>query len=194
MTMKWNSSTTLARAERGTLNGLTFRHASLEDAPLLSELGARTFRDAFAHRMNPVDVAAYLAKSFSLAQVQEELGDPLATYILTLTGGEPAGYAKLYQGPSPECVLDRPAIELVRFYTCQPWWGRGVSGAQMQVCLDLACQAGFSGIWLSSWKLNDRANAFYRKWGFTVAGEKTFTVGSDVQEDFIYARQLEGKR
>ena len=199
MAMKWSSSTASGQPEESALKkfgvkGLLLRQADQRDAALLAELGARTFQDAFAYRMNPEDVAAYLAGAFTPEQMRQELADPLSTFVIALAEGEPAGYARLYQGHKPDCVAYQPAIELGRFYVCKLWWGRGVSGVQMEVCLDLARQGGCAGIWLSSWKLNDRANAFYRKWGFAIAGEKTFTVGSDVQEDFVLARRLDEDR
>jgi ribosomal protein S18 acetylase RimI-like enzyme len=58
----------------------------------------------------------------------------------------------------------------------------------METCLRIARQGSYATIWLSSWKINDRANAFYRKWGFREVGEKTFVVGTDVQKDFVMAR------
>ena len=40
------------------------------------------------------------------------------------------------------------------------------------------------------WKENHRANAFYEKMQFEVLGDKTFAVGSDIQEDYDFARQI----
>jgi ribosomal protein S18 acetylase RimI-like enzyme len=60
----------------------------------------------------------------------------------------------------------------------------------MQTCIEQSRSRGYKTIWLSSWELNDRANAFYKKWGFKVVGSQKFTVGSDVQNDFILSREL----
>jgi ribosomal protein S18 acetylase RimI-like enzyme len=45
-------------------------------------------------------------------------------------------------------------------------------------------------MWLSVWQKNPRAIAFYQKWGFEIAGTATFTIGSDVQTDWIMGRGL----
>lgn len=65
-----------------------------------------------------------------------------------------------------------------------------MGAALMETCLQIARQGGYATVWLSSWKINDRANAFYRKWQFREVGEKTFVVGGDVQEDFVMACSL----
>jgi ribosomal protein S18 acetylase RimI-like enzyme len=47
---------------------------------------------------------------------------------------------------------------------------------------------GYETLWLGVWEHNERAQAFYRKWGFMQVGYKKFTIGSDVQHDFVMAR------
>ena len=60
----------------------------------------------------------------------------------------------------------------------------------MQISIEKFRFRGYHSVWLSSWELNDRANAFYKKWGFKIVGTQKFTVGSDIQSDFILSRKL----
>jgi ribosomal protein S18 acetylase RimI-like enzyme len=60
----------------------------------------------------------------------------------------------------------------------------------MQASLEDSRFRGYHTVWLSSWEFNDRANAFYKKWQFKVVGREKFTVGSDIQNDFILSRSL----
>lgn len=172
------------------MDDLAIRHASVEDAALLAELGARTFGEAFGSLIPEADLAAYLTEAFTVERLSSELTDAHSTFLIASIQGEPVGYAKLHTGQVPELISDRPAIELVRLYALKRWWGRGVGASLMEKCLELAHQGGYETIWLSSWKSNDRANTFYRKWQFREVGEKAFVVGTDVQEDFIMARSL----
>ena len=61
----------------------------------------------------------------------------------------------------------------------------------MDECLNTARKKGFAAVWLSSWKENDRGNAFYRKQGFEITGEKTFTIGKEIQEDYVFTKTIE---
>ncbi|UCF95139.1 MAG: GNAT family N-acetyltransferase [Desulfobacterales bacterium] len=173
---------------------ITIRCASTADAAFLAALGAQTFSEAFGSRVSPADLAAYLAQAFTVERLARELADACATFSTAYVQGAPAGYTKLHISPVPGCVAERPAVELVRFYLLKRWWGRGVGAALMQSCLELARRQGFATIWLSSWKKNERANTFYHKWRFRVVGERTFTIGTDVQEDFIMAFALTDPR
>jgi GNAT superfamily N-acetyltransferase len=140
--------------------------------------------------MPEADIAAYLTNTFTQEQLSTELRDVNTTFLTASIQNKPAGYAKLQAGQVPDCITAKPAIELVRLYALKQWWGHGVGAALMQQCLEVARQQGYVTIWLSSWKLNDRANAFYRKWKFKAVGEQPFVVGSDIQEDFVMARLL----
>jgi ribosomal protein S18 acetylase RimI-like enzyme len=172
-------------------SSIAIRRASPQDAVLLAELGARTFKDAFGSLIAEPDLMSYLAEAFTVERLSLELADPRSTFLIALVNGDAVGYAKLYAGAVPDSISDKQAVELVRLYSSQEWLGRGVGAALMETCLELARQKGYSTLWLSSWKRNDRANAFYQKWRFQVVGSKTFVVGTDVQEDFILARPLE---
>jgi len=169
---------------------LKFRTATKADAALIVNLGLRTFNQAFREMNNPADFNAYIAHAFAADTISAELRDQRSLFVLVFSGETLAGYYKLYRGPAPECVANRPAMEIVRFYTLKKFWGLGVGGSMMENCLELAREKEAAAVWLSSWKKNNRGNAFYRKWGFEIAGEKTFTIGKDIQEDYILVRQL----
>jgi ribosomal protein S18 acetylase RimI-like enzyme len=169
---------------------LNIRRASIEDAELLADLGARTFAETFSKDNTPEDMAAYTAASFSLERLTEELTDPLSIFFVAEVDGSAAGYAKIHPGEASEAVEGQKPIELVRLYVAQAWLGRGVGPALMQRCLDEARGRGFQTIWLGVWERNHRAQAFYRKWNFREVGEHIFQLGSDPQRDVVMQRAI----
>lgn len=166
------------------------RYATVTDASILAELGARTFSETFAVDNNPEDMAVYLAASFSPAKQTEELLDALSQYLIAEIENEAVGYAQLHAGVTPECVTGALPIELVRFYLIQQWHGRGVSAAMMRACIDAARQTGYQTLWLGVWEHNGRAQAFYRKWGFHEVGQHIFQLGADLQTDILMTLEL----
>ncbi len=169
---------------------VTIRLASVEDTALLAKLGAETFTQAFHEKVRSADLSAYVTHNFNIKQLFSEMDNPRSMFFIASMQHEAIGYAKLYAGPTPDGVPAQPAIELARLYVLKARWGSGVGAALMKECLTVAHQKKYTAIWLSSWKRNDRANAFYQKWGFEAVGNQTFTIGSDVQEDFIMACRL----
>ena len=63
----------------------------------------------------------------------------------------------------------------------------------MAACIEFAGQQGYESIWLDVWQKNERALAFYRKWGFSIVGSQPFLLGHDLQEDFIMVRPVGGE-
>lgn len=170
--------------------GLMIRCGTVEDAGLLSELGARTFSETFAADNTEEDITEYLATSFNLAQQTAELEDPASTFLIAEIDGHAAGYAMLRDGEPEQGVEGANPIELVRLYVAREWLGRGLGEQLMRACLNEARQAGHETIWLGVWEHNPRAQAFYRKWNFRPVGEHMFQLGADLQRDLLMERPL----
>jgi diamine N-acetyltransferase len=166
------------------------RRATLDDASLLAELGARTFYDTFVNDTTPQDMAAYLAATFDPQIQAAELADPQSVFFIAETDGVASGYAQLRAGEAEACVAGRKPVELVRLYVSRQWFGRGVGHVLMRACVDEARRAGYQTMWLGVWERNLRAQSFYRKWSFHVVGDHIFQVGSDPQTDLIMERAL----
>ena len=169
---------------------VTIRHATLDDAKLLAELGARTFRDTFAGENTAEDMAEYIASSFNVPQQIAELTDRASTFLVAEIDEVVAGYARLHAGEPPSGVEGAKPIELVRLYASREWLGCGVGASLMRACLDEARARGYQTIWLGVWERNARAQVFYQKWGFRVVGEHVFPLGSDRQRDFLMERSV----
>lgn len=174
----------------------TVRSAVPGDASALSRFGAMTFRDAFADNNAPEDMALYIAEAFTPERQAAEIADPDCTVLVAErqgTSGEYGlvGYVHLVSGPAPEAVADPASLELKRLYVAREWHGRGVAQALMDAALDSARARGARAMWLGVWERNDRAVAFYRKYGFTKAGEHAFLLGTDREVDWVLVRSLD---
>jgi ribosomal protein S18 acetylase RimI-like enzyme len=169
---------------------ITIRKGTVEDAALLSELGARTFSETFAADNTPEDLAAYLESAFNVSQQTAELTDPGSTILIAEVDGSAAGYAILHDGEPEQGVEGTNPIELARLYVAREWLGRGLGHHLMRACVEEARQAGYQTLWLGVWERNPRAQSFYRKWNFRPVGEHMFRLGSDLQRDILMERTL----
>jgi len=131
-----------------------------------------------------------VTRSFSENQIKSELLDRASTFFIARLKDKYVGYAKLYQSPPPDCIKQLPAIELARLYSMQQYLGRGIGAALLDASINWARSRAFKSIWLGSWQENHRGNAFYAKMQFEVLGTKTFALGSEIQEDYVFARPL----
>ncbi len=183
--------------------GLRLRIAAPDDAPALAAIGARLFTGTYARggdgptaASRPEDVAAYVDAYFAPERQRAELRDAaLVTFVAERADTAIptwAGYAQLRLRPSAGAPTPSPCEgahprELSRLYVDPAWHGRGVAGALMdavQMCAR-AEPGGADPLWLAVYQANARAVAFYRRRGFVVAGEATFTMGAELQRDWL---------
>lgn len=174
----------------------TIRRAGLEDAGLLASLGARAFSETFAKDNTPEDLADYLRQSFSPEKQAEELAQPGSLIFILEIDGSPAGYTRL-QDNSTDATLSESAewnnlhqMELIRIYLLQAWTGHRLGDVLMHACIEQAQIHGVDVLWLGVWERNPRAIAFYKRWGFEIAGKHTFQLGQDSQTDFVMVRRV----
>ena len=173
-----------------TSASLNFRYAVAADAVLLAELATHTFHQAFDGTSAQENVDGYINAAFHPAQLAAELADNKTTYVIVESGSQAIGYLKLYEGDVPECVGERRAIELSRLYVRQEFWAQKIGATLMQRALDEGRQKGYETIFLGVWEHNERAKAFYHKWGFRQVGDHIFHMGDDPQTDWWMARKL----
>ena len=166
---------------------IAIRPATPPDAHRLSGFASRMFRETFAAHNRPEDMAAYLSSAFNDARQLSEIGDPATVTLLIENGTTLLGYAQLHVGEPPDCVPDRQAMELVRFYVDRALHGSGLAHTLMEAT-HAAASARAQTIWLGVWEHNARAIAFYAKWGFVDVGSHVFVLGSDRQTDRIMWR------
>lgn len=175
------------------LSGMSMhiRHGTTDDAQMLSELGAKTFSDAFAEGNTRENMAAYLKKSFSPEIQFAELAAPGNIFLIAENDSKPVGYAQLVMDSAHEAIEGTKPLEIRRIYASPGHIGKGVGSELMKASIAEATQRGCDAIWLGVWEENPRAIEFYRKWGFKDAGTQVFMLGEDPQRDYIMELELE---
>lgn len=166
------------------------RSAQPGDAPLLSALAERTFRDAFGDFNTPADMDLHCNRFYSPSVQEREISDP-DTHTLVAEHEEGLiGYAQLHRGEAPPCVRGTAPIELRRFYVRAAWHGTGLARDLMDAAIAHAAADGADVLWLGVWERNPRAIGFYRKCGFDEVGEQAFVLGTDPQRDRVMAASI----
>lgn len=169
---------------------LTLRTATVDDAPALSELAAASFIATFGPDNPPEAIDEYVAEALSVEVIEGQIADTNSTWIVAEDADGAAGFAHVKTGTAPREVSgDRP-MQLSRLYARPDRIGKGVGAALMQDCVDRAAAVGCDALWLGVWEHNERALAFYRRWGMEPVGSMIFRLGDDDQTDLVLVRPL----
>ena len=164
--------------------------ASGIDAAELAAVAAATFPLACPPSAADADVAAFIDTHLSAQCFEDYLSDPDRIVFCAnddaAENGRIVGYAMLIRG----VWRDRPAVELSKMYVSPSHHRTGAASALMQAGIDWANADGAASVWLGVNKNNVRAQRFYRKHGFEVAGSRTFQLGTATEADFVMVRAL----
>ncbi len=174
------------------MESIKIRRAELQDAEMLTELCWKTFWDAFHDNPKnaPDDLADYMNSAFNVGQIEGELADENAIFLVAEIKDEAVGYAKLLLDSRESEIIAEKSIELNRLYSKQEFLGKGVGKSLIEKCLEEAEKHNCDTMWLGVWEFNPRAQAFYRKYGFYEVGKHIFQLGLDAQTDLLMQKDL----
>lgn len=164
--------------------------ATAADLGELADVAGRTFPLACPPSATPENIAAFIDENLSAARFADYLTDPGRVVLVARLDNRMVGYAMLIHGVADDddvqrAVTARPAMELSKMYVLPDGHGAGVSAALMTTALARAADAGHACVWLGVNQENQRAQRFYAKHGFTVAGTKTFRLGAGIEQDYV---------
>lgn len=168
----------------------TLRSAGIEDVDRLALVGAATFLETYAGRLDGAAIVAHCQKEHAAATYAHYLNDGGSAWLVEAkAGGAPIGYALLAKADLPG---SRPEgdLELKRIYSFARFHGSGLGRALMDAVVEHARWAGAARLLLGVNKENRRAIAFYRKQGFEPVAERRFQVGDAVYDDLVLGRPL----
>ncbi len=164
---------------------INIRRATLDDASLISQLSTITFLDTFRGTCTDEEIEQFVADYFSPGEVFKELQDENDLYFIALINNVAAGYIRMKEVESEVAIIKKyRAIELKRIYVLKEYHSKKVGAALMKFALEFAVKNNYEAVFLGVWEHNERAQAFYKKWGFSDTGSKhNFPIGNTPQTD-----------
>ncbi|MBC7743808.1 MAG: GNAT family N-acetyltransferase [Flavobacterium sp.] len=171
---------------------ITIRLVTFEDLELITNMGRRTFIEAFAHLNNPVHFNAYLNSHHVLEAVEIEFNNPKNQFYIAEVDFKPAGLCKLVlnENEGHPKLQKYTCLELERIYVLKQFQGRGIGNYLFKKAEEIGRDNNFEILWLGVWEKNLKAIEIYKKWGFSVFATHIFDLGGDLQTDLMMKKHL----
>ena len=166
------------------------RQADRADAAKLALLAEQTFRDTFGAFNTKEDMDAYCKQNYGAHIQEREIADTNKCTLLCESDNEIIGYAQINWNGVFNGINDASQAELQRIYIAKERHGKGAAQELMNAVLGTIRKRNIKHVWLGVWEKNPRAIAFYKKFGFTEAGDHVFLLGSDPQRDLILRKGI----
>jgi ribosomal protein S18 acetylase RimI-like enzyme len=170
-------------------NSHFIRRTTVDDAPSLAKLGAKTFTDTFGHLYPPEDLQTFLSNTHSVDAWVRALEDHDRTVLVAvLDEPAPIGFVVVGRCKLPVENLEQTAGEIQQLYVLSEHQNLHLGSRLMQLALESLQAQGRTPIYIGVWSENYGARRFYARYGFTKVGEYGFRVGTTVDREFILKR------
>ena len=162
---------------------VTIRPFTLTDAPLLSQLAPKIYREHFAHLWHSVEeMNAYLESEYSEPILSASLKDPAVCWFVAHSDS-PIGFAKLsWESVIPETNLS--GVILNKLYLDPRMTGKHYGSVIFEHMVREAKAQGKTFFWLEVLEQNPRARKFYEQQGMQFIKNQIFKTES--QQSIIH--------
>ena len=168
------------------------RRAHAGDIAALADLGAATFREAFAHLYAPEDLAGFLVNTHSPSAYSGLLADPtVALWLATLADGRPIGYGVAGNCKLPVESREENAGEIRQLYVLARYQKLRLGTRLLVTALEWLGAQQRTPVYVGVWSENYGAQRLYGKFGFEKIGEYGFPVGRQIDREFILKQRQE---
>lgn len=170
---------------------LIIKSACADDSQLLTDLGSRTFLEAYSDVKAEKDLNDYIITAFVKDEIVASIKNKEAIFFIAYVDDEAVGYVKLrWDRTHPNLSSDDRNMELERIYVLRNFWKHKIGAALMAEAIQVSKKNNYDYLWLGVWQKNNRAIEFYLKMGFEIFGTKKFFVGTEENDDYVMRLKL----
>jgi len=155
---------------------VSIRKARYYDFQLLSELGKQSFLESHGHSASPDVISNYTDEKFNPDAISVELNQAANIFNIITYNGKPTGYSKIIFNTSHPAIKEKNVTKLERIYLLKEFYDLKLGHQLFQFILDISKNNKQSGMWLYTWKENQRAIKFYINNGFEMIGSYDFKL------------------
>jgi GNAT superfamily N-acetyltransferase len=156
---------------------------------VLTDIGATTFYDSYRHENTEADMQAYIANTYTIEKLAQNLSNPNIVYFLAYNHWGDVGYIKLLLNQTYE-KLQGTSAEIEKIYVRLAFHGKGIAQQLMQFAIDYCKQLSYNNLYLGVWQENHKALKFYGKVGFKTFDTRTFQLGERLCDDYLLNLEL----
>jgi ribosomal protein S18 acetylase RimI-like enzyme len=168
---------------------MIIRELGLADVAALADLARRTYADAFGYSFNAADLADHLRTNLSDGCFHRAIDDDV--FLGAELRDRLIGFAQFGAVSIAVPTQSPDDQELRRLYVHADFQGQGIGTRLMEAALTHPRLKAAERIYLDVWERNQRAQAFYRRYGFAVIGAQRLAVasGGAADQDLIMVRR-----
>ena len=160
---------------------ISIAKAKENDFQLLSDIGKISFIESHGHSAPAADINKYISETYNHDVFKAELSDSKNIYYIIYHDRQPAGYSKIIFNTSHSNIQAKNITKLERLYLLKEFYGLKLGLELLNFNIELSKKNKQSGIWLFTWKENQRAVSFYKKAGLKLLAVMILNLPKRIQ-------------
>ena len=161
------------------------------DEDALALVGQATFLETFAGILPGSDIVAHCRAQHAPSVYRSWLESGAQVWLAEANpSAAPVGYLVVAPASLPVQDPREDDLEVKRVYLLNKFQGKGVGRQMMIEAARYATQTGALRLLLGVYRRNDRAVAFYERFGFERIGTRRFRVGDHDYDDLVMSLDL----
>lgn len=168
----------------------TIEKATILDSDLILEIARNTFSETFLEHNTPENLASYLTEHINITSIKWQLKNPCSIFYLSKINNKVVGYLKLNLSKAQTELQDDLAIEIERIYVLKAFQNQKIGQKFIDKTILVANEMKLKYVFLGVWEHNQQAIKFYKKNNFGIFDTHFFSIGNDVQTDFLMRKIL----
>jgi diamine N-acetyltransferase len=149
----------------------TIYKAALTDAPLISDLACKIYREHYLHLWQPGGAEWYMQEyAYAQNKIEQELANVNVEYFIAAEDGNSLGYMKIVLNATLTNHEALNALEVERIYLHKAATGKGLGKKLMDTAQQKAQALNKDIIFLKAMDSSAAAIAFYKKLGYEICG------------------------
>ncbi|NLC97783.1 MAG: GNAT family N-acetyltransferase [Actinomycetales bacterium] len=156
---------------------MEIREAALADVSALVALAARTFPLACPPSLSTESIERFIADNLNAESFTDWIEAPTTRVTVGVVDGVVSAYLVL--------IDEGEARFVSKCYAAPEFHGHGLADALLNEAIEFATARDAHWLRLGVNKANVRAIRFYERHGFVIVGERTFTVGDQIESDHV---------
>lgn len=154
----------------------TIRPATEADNSIIAHIGRLGVEESHRSSCSVEDMNTFLSATYNDEALRQELSNENNIYHLIFLNNRPAGFSKIVLNAGHPNIPEQSVTKLDRIYLLSEYYDKKLGLELLKFKIEYAKQRDQLGMWLFTWKGNERAISFYIKAGFTVIGDHRFKV------------------
>ena len=169
---------------------IVIKKVTVSDCKDLEKIARTTFSETFLEHNTTENLNNYLQENITFDHLKSQIENRNSLFYIAMLNVEIVGYLKINFAQAQTELQDKTALEIERIYVLKKYQNQKIGQVFIEKSKSIAIKMNIKYIFLGVWEHNLNAIRFYKKNKFEIFDTHFFSIGADIQTDYLMKKNL----